>query len=192
MTQANYKRSLGTSQHELLMAKIDFLMGLSIFRLLKHQRNCIGLQIGRIAMASQDLADHHPNFCPRRFANGPVNRYALADLGHQIGCNHLQLVKTHCLHCRFVLRQRVVKTKLVLRQAQIFVSFIGIAHLAGQCEQLFDNFLGGNRPVMIGIHRALQHLAHRAPLNHISLGAKLDLVLQEPVSYTHLTLPTKA
>ena len=77
------------------------------------------LQIGWVAVFSEDPFHHDFDLRAGAFAQRPVDRDALADLGDQFGRDHLQLVVAHHLHGAVVGGERVVERDFVVGQAEI-------------------------------------------------------------------------
>ncbi len=57
--------------------------------------------------------------------------------------------------------------------------WVGGAHLFRELDQLFDDFLRGDRAVVIGVERLLEHLGELAALDEVSLRSHFDFVAQQ-------------
>ncbi len=61
-------------------------------------------------------------------------------------------------------------------QAQIHATLSGGAHFFSELDQLFDHFLRGDRPVVIGVERLRRHLGELAALDEVPLGPHPDFI----------------
>ncbi len=71
--------------------------------LLKDKFGCFVLQIGWVAMFSQDTLHEYFDFRSGAFAECPVDGYAFADLRHEFGGDYFQVVFAHDLQRAVVL-----------------------------------------------------------------------------------------
>lgn len=68
----------------------------------QHRLHRLLLQVGRITVFVQDALHHHANLSTGAFAQRPVNRHTLANLGDQLSGDYFEFVVAHRLDGRFV------------------------------------------------------------------------------------------
>jgi hypothetical protein len=100
--------------------------------LLEHGPDGLVLEVGGVAVLVEDALHHHADLGLGALAEGPVDRYALADLGDQLGGDQLELGVAHRLDGGVVGGEGVVEGDLVVGQAELFAALAGGVHLFGE------------------------------------------------------------
>ena len=92
-------------------------------------------------MLLQDAADQDSDLGEGGFADGPVDRGALADAGDEFGGDDFEFVVAHRLDGALVLGQSVVEADLVFVQAEVFAALGGGLHLFGQLDSSITSWV---------------------------------------------------
>ena len=93
--------------------------GAEKFGLLQDELCCFVLQVGWVAVFSEDALYHDFDFGAGAFAQGPVDGHALADLGDKFGGDDFELVVAHRFDGAVVGGERIVEGDFVVVQAEI-------------------------------------------------------------------------
>ena len=94
--------------------------------------------------------------------------------------NHLQLVVAEDLDGAVVRFQGVVEGQLLLAEAELLATLVGLPHVPRQLDQLGDDLGRRDRAVLVLDDRGLQHLRKGPGLDHVLPGPDLDLVGHQP------------
>ena len=91
---------------------------------MQDELGCFVLQIGWVAVFSEDAFNQNFDFGAGAFAERPVDGDAFADLGDKFGRDHFEVVFAHDLEGAVVCGERVVERDFVVVQSEIDAALI--------------------------------------------------------------------
>ena len=141
--------------------------------------------IGRVFVLAQNALDHQPQLGPHTLALRPVHRDVLAQIFGQLVGNFLERFVVEFFHGRLVVGQGVVKTHLIVAQAQLLAAAGRLAELAGHLHQLFHHLRGLDAAVLVTGDDVGQQFAELSLLHHVGGKFGFHLPFEQPLQQFH-------